>query len=108
MQVVIYGFREDMDEVGNILAENDLFLQHPAQGDTSVPYENPQFLLAPGAEIPQLGDLTAESISTPTTLEERLDRRWAAGVFEAFDHVDGPTTFAPVEPSWRLQTKLKE
>lgn len=108
MQIVIYGLCKDIDAVESILSESNLFLQHPTQRDTSVPYENPQFLIAPGTEMPQIEDLTSESISTLTTLEQCLDKKWANEVFQTFDAVDGPATFACVEPSPRLQTELQE
>lgn len=35
--IVIYGLHEDMNAIGNALSEGGLFLQHPTQGDASVP-----------------------------------------------------------------------
>lgn len=109
IQIVIYGLKEDVDAIGSILSNGGLFLQHPTHGDTSVPYKNPQFLLAPGTEMPNFEDSVTEPVSNATTLEQCLDNKgWASEVFRAFDTVDGPATFAPVQPSPRLQTKLQE
>lgn len=109
IQIVIYGLKEDVDAIGSILSDDGLLLQHPTHGDPSVLYQNPQYLLAPGAEMPNLEDSVTETVSNATTLEQCLDNKgWASEVFRVFDTVDGPATFAPIQPSPRLQTKLQE
>ncbi|KAJ5192176.1 Helicase C-terminal [Penicillium cf. viridicatum] len=81
---------------------------HPTQGDASVPYLNPQFLVSPGTEMPQIEDLANVSLSAVTTMDQCSDEKWASEVFQTFESVDGPAEFDPVEPSQRLRTKLKE
>ncbi|KAF4771502.1 hypothetical protein HAV15_004219 [Penicillium sp. str.  len=90
VHIIIYGLHEDMNEIGNALSEGGLFLQHPTEGEASVPYKNSQFLMSPGTEMPQIKNLANGSLST------------------AFETVDGPAEFDPVEPSPCLRTKLKE
>lgn len=108
VKIVIYGFSSEVDLVDSILSDGDLFLQHPTQGDTSVPYQNPQFLVAPGTEMPLIEELDAGNLLQPEDIDQVLDNPWAREVFQAFDNVDGPATFAAVAQSPRLQTKLKE
>lgn len=108
VKIVIYGLSSEIDLVDSILSDGDLFLQHPTQGDTSVPYQNPQFLVAPGTEMPNIEELDAGNLLQPEDIDQVLDNLWASEVFQAFDNVDGPATFAAVEQSPRLQTKLKE
>ncbi|KAJ5175561.1 Helicase C-terminal [Penicillium canariense] len=108
VKIVIYGLLDETDLVNSILSDGDMFLQHPRQGDTSVPYRNPQFLVAPGTEMPQIEELDTGNLLHSTDLDRALDNPWSSEVFQAFDTVDGPATFAAVEQSPRLQTKLKE
>lgn len=108
VHIVIYGLQEEMNAIGNALSEGGLFLQHPSQGDASVPYRNPQFLMSPGTEMPQVEDLANGSLLTVTTMDQSSDEKWASEVFQAFETVDGPAEFDPVEPSPRLRTRLKE
>lgn len=108
VHIIIYGLHEDMNAIGNTLSEGGLFLQHPTEADTSVPYRNPQFLMSPGTDMQQIEDLSNSSLSTLTTMDQCSDEKWASEVFQAFETVDGPAEFDPVEPSPRLRTKLKE
>lgn len=108
VKIVIYGLLSEIDLVNDILSDGDLFLQHPTQGDASVPYQNPQFLVAPGEEMPFIEEIDAGNLSQQAELDQVLDEPWPGEVFQAFDNVDGPVTFAAVEQSPRLQTKLKE
>lgn len=108
VNIVIYGLLSEIDLVNCILSDDDMFLQHPKQGDTSVPYQNPQFLVAPGTEMPLIEVLNTGNTSEPAGLDQVLDNPWVDEVFQAFDAVDGPAKFAAVEQSPRLQTKLKE
>lgn len=108
VHIVLYGFCEDMSAVEETLSEGGLFLQHPTEGDASVPYRNPQFLMPPGTEMPQIEDLANGSVSAVTKVDQSFDEKWASEVFQAFEGVDGPAEFAPVEPSPRLKTMLKE
>ncbi|KAJ5681155.1 hypothetical protein N7536_012294 [Penicillium majusculum] len=43
VHIIIYGLHEDMNEIGNALSEGGLFLQHPTEGDASVPYKTHSF-----------------------------------------------------------------
>lgn len=108
VRIIIYGLHEDMNEIGNALSEGGLFLQHPTEGDASVPYKNPQFLMCPGTEMPQIKNLANGSLSTVTTMDQCSDEKWASEIFQTFETVDGPAEFDPVEPSPRLRAKLKE
>lgn len=108
VHIVLYGLHEDLNAVGNALSEGGLFLQHPTQCDASVPYRNPQYLISPGTEMPQIEDLANGSLSTMTIVNQSLDKERTSEVFQAFETVDGPARFAPAEQSPRLRTNLKE
>lgn len=63
LRIVIHCLRSDKETVGDLLAENDLFLQHPYAEEVlpEVEYDNPHYLLRPGAQMARLKDMSLEN-----------------------------------------------
>ena len=102
LEIVIYGFRGDGDAVGDLLSENELYLQHPNSIDTFVTYINPQYLLKPGYEL----DLPMQ-VSDSLSRNIQMDQAVISQMLRVFDEAIGPATFSEVEASKRLKTNLK-
>lgn len=62
LRIAIHCLRGDKKTVGDLLADNDLFLQHPYVEEVlpEVEYDNPHYLLRPGAQMTRLKDLRLE------------------------------------------------
>ncbi|KAL2213135.1 hypothetical protein CC79DRAFT_1361957 [Sarocladium strictum] len=60
LRIIVYGFRQQMSDIGKILADNNHFLQHPGETefDRQVEYINPQYLLPPGQAMPAIEQLS--------------------------------------------------
>lgn len=111
MHIVIYGLQTDFDEVGCSLSDDGLYLQHPSQFDADVPYKNPQFLLPPGFEMPDLKFTTIKSCPRLTVSDENSDhfnQKQMDEVLQTFDRASGPATYTKFGPSRRLKTQLQE
>ena len=107
LYVVVYGRRRESEDIGNILAEHGLHLQHPLEYDTSVEYVNPQYLLRPGRSIniPQ----SANTLTTlnATVAKDALETCVKNQILQVFDAANGPQVFSEIKPSQRLLTPLK-
>jgi hypothetical protein len=108
VEIVIYGLRKDMDAVGNFLSKDGLYLQHPKECDTRVPYVNPQYWVRPGSRMPKVEGITFEAASRSTSCKELLDETRTSQLLQLFDCANGPSTFSEVRPSLRLRTHLQE
>ena len=108
VEVVLYGLTNDTDTVGDILSKDNLFLQHPNGRDTSVPYFNPQYLVPPDSQMPEIESIVSEATSKSNLSGQLLDERCTAKLLELFNHADGPVEFPEVKPSPRLRSQLKE
>lgn len=62
LRIVIHCLRSDKETVGDLLEYNDLFLQHPYAEEVlpEVEYDNPHYLLRPGAQMARLKNLSLE------------------------------------------------
>ena len=60
LRIVVYGFLLQKDEISAILAQDELFHQHPGKTefDRNVKYLNPHYLLPPGQSMPEVETLT--------------------------------------------------
>ncbi|RBR14509.1 hypothetical protein FVER53590_03350 [Fusarium verticillioides] len=113
LRVILFTHTEEALEIGTLLSNNGLFLQHPSPHDIEyfeleMEYFNPHYLVTPGSRMPQLEDLAIEfNESTPNTsfaLDDQ-EKSQLIGIFDtAADLSIRPTT----EPSPRLQTRLKD
>jgi hypothetical protein len=102
VQIVIYGQHCDQDNIGSILSDNKLYLQHPQFHDTSVKYENPQYFVAPGEAL-EIPDDYGSSNNGRVPMSKLVDD--VLGVFEGA----GVTAeYSEVKASSRLSTQLKE
>lgn len=107
VEITIYGFQVDMDAIGNILSDGDLFLQHPTEYDPGVNYINPQYLVRPGAQMAEFKDMAIAAVEKMTVSKDILDEKRTSEVLRIFDNASGPSTFGEVQPSARLRTRLQ-
>ncbi|KAG4256793.1 hypothetical protein FPRO03_03803 [Fusarium proliferatum] len=108
LHIVVYGLRKDMNEIGDILEDSELFLQHPTEYDTRLEYLNPQYLLRPGSTIPRADSATFQAIAKQHPPEQVMAEKAKSEVHRVFDSANGPSTFTHILPSPRLKTSLKE
>ncbi|SCO12066.1 related to helicase-like transcription factor protein [Fusarium fujikuroi] len=108
LHIVVYGLRKDMNEIGDILEDSELFLQHPTEYDTRLEYLNPQYLLRPGANIPRADSATFQAIAKQHSPEQAMEEKAKDKVHRLFDSASGPSTFTHILPSPRLRTSLQE
>ncbi|KAK8067453.1 helicase-like transcription factor [Apiospora saccharicola] len=109
LRVVVEGSRKDGKDVGRLLSEADLFLQHPSasERDPILEYFNPQFLICPGEAMPTLEDLAIED-EEQDLRSKQLDDMTKARLLRVFDdaNVTVGNTGIDVTPSPRLRTSL--
>lgn len=105
--IVVYGHPENSELVGQTLSESSIFLQHPQFKEDLALYKNPQYLIRPGEEYPNVDCIDADPSSSWTEPsnepgiihENRLD--------SIFESAQGPETYSIIEPSSRLSTTLQ-
>ncbi len=103
----MYGHAEHFDALGEALAAQDIFLQHPLDKQDLASYKNPQYLVRPGedfltikwgeAAFMRSNDEASEDSSSPD--ENQLDN--------IFKTAQGPEDCSGVEQSPRLTTSLQ-
>lgn len=107
INIVVYGHAQDSELVGESLSEHNIFLQHPQYKEDLALYKNPQYLVRPGEEYPDIECMETEPSSLWTEpSDERgiLSENRLESVFEA---AQGPETYSNVEPSPRIRTNLQ-
>jgi hypothetical protein len=102
---LVYGFRKDLEEVGDFLSQNELFLQHPSFFDPAVNYDNPHYLLSPGKEI-EIPD-QAHLGSQGQAGERKSTSNVVNEISDIFETAGGPTNYSEVRVSAHLKTELK-
>jgi hypothetical protein len=112
LRVIVYGFLQQKDAVADVLAKEGLFLQHPSETelDEGAKYFNPQYLLAPGQDMPSLEKLSistccAGGAASSRNLLRDYEKNQILKIFDTAYKSD--EAMATVEPSPRLTTKLK-
>ena len=111
LRVVVEGSKKDGQDVGRLLSDASLFLQHPSalERDPTLEYFNPQFLLRPGESMPTLEDLVIED-GGQELRSKQLDDTTKARLLRVFDNANANDTPGNAEfditPSSRLQTSL--
>jgi hypothetical protein len=103
--ILVYGFRKDLEEVGDFLSQNELFLQHPSFFDPAVNYDNPHYLLSPGKEI-EIPD-QAHLGSQGQAGERKSTSNVVNEISDIFETAGGPTNYSEVRVSAHLKTELK-
>ena len=109
-QIVVYGNRANMYEVGDALSDAGLYLQHPSvETDATVEYFNPQYLLRPGETFPQPVAM-ADSSRRDDPFEEISRAHAMNQLNQVFDGANGPAAgeYKVVGQSERLRTTLRE
>ena len=110
VRIVVYGQASGRFAIGNLLSDDGLYLQHPSlsEYDSNVKYINPHYLLRPGAQMPDLEQLSINSDSeigkSSKSLDE-VDKSRFIRIFDLANQVGGPLT---VQPSHRLRSTLQE
>ncbi|KAF5532217.1 SNF2 family domain-containing protein [Fusarium mexicanum] len=115
LRIVIYGFLLQKDQISAILAQDELFLQHPGKNefDRNVKYLNPHYLLPPGQNMPEVEKLTTYACcprwsSHSRELQTSMPEHEQNQILQIFN-----TTYQPIsdlntiETSPRLVTGLK-
>lgn len=112
LRIIVYGFLEQKDDVANILNKERLFLQHPGETeiDRGAKYFNPQYLLAPGDDMPPLETLNiskccGDNSASARNLLQDHERNQILKIFDTA-YTSGEA-MATAEPSPRLMTQLK-
>lgn len=108
VEVVIYGFRRDADSIGNLLSEDEIYLQHPTEHDHRFVYFNPQYLLRPGSEMPRVQDMDHIMSSNSSSEDDILDEKRTIQTLQVFNYANGPVVFSRASESRRLITPLQE
>ncbi|KAJ4193959.1 hypothetical protein NW767_010199 [Fusarium falciforme] len=115
LRIICYGFLQQSHDVADILAKGDLFLQHPGptEVDRAVKYLNPQYLLPPGEDFPDIEKLSIYSCCSgggarSGASRDELGEHEQSRIFKIFNTAyEEKGVMATIEPSPRLVTKLK-
>ncbi|EWG41199.1 hypothetical protein FVEG_03350 [Fusarium verticillioides 7600] len=113
LRVIILSHINEATEIGSLLSNNQLFLQHPSPRDIEyfeleMEYFNPQFLVTPGSRMPQLEDLAIEYNQSTSNASLALDDQKKGQLIGIFDTAADLSIQPTTEPSPRLQTRLKD
>ncbi|KAK6073666.1 transcription termination factor 2 (SNF2 family domain-containing protein) [Seiridium cupressi] len=112
VRVVVYGVSSEKDEVGRFLSNADLHLQHPlaTECDCQAEYDNPHYLVRPGASMPELEDLSLDEADqgTKDQADNVMEETMKSRVLHVFDLADAHQYSTAVEPSPKLQSPLME
>ena len=110
LNVVIYGFNYHGRAIGNILSENNAYLQHTRFHDRTLFYANPHYLLKPGSSIvaPEIDDsapvLNLLGAQASVLEQAAIDKD---DIIQVFNSAQGPPVWAEPKTSPRLKTDLK-
>jgi len=110
IRIVLYGLRNHKEAIGDLLSDACFFLQHPSITEVipGVQYDNPHYLLRPGAEMPKLKHLhqhAAEDIAPAQSVDEISKSRFLR-MFETTVADEGALTMVNISPSPRLRSAL--
>ncbi|KAF5627127.1 helicase-like transcription factor [Fusarium sp. NRRL 52700] len=113
LRVIILSHIDETAEIGTILSNNDLFLQHPSPReieyfDLEMEYLNPHYLVTPGSRMPQLEDLAIEYNDRTSIASLALDDQKKDQLIGVFDTPADLSIRPTTDPSPRLQTRLKD
>ncbi|RBQ66617.1 hypothetical protein FVER14953_21306 [Fusarium verticillioides] len=97
-----------MNNIGDLLEDSELFLQHPTEYDTRLEYLNPQYLIRPGSTFPRVNGASFQALANQQSSDQVMEEKSKSEVHRVFDSASGPSTFTQVQPSPRLRTSLQE
>lgn len=111
IRITIHGLRHDKEAIGNLLSDAGFFLQHPGDNEVlpGVEYDNPHYLLRPGAEMPRFKDLRLETDddgSLRSEPEDEIRKSNLLRLFETAEADGGSVTVLNTLPSPRLHSPL--
>lgn len=113
IRIALHGLQGDKVLVGKLLSDAGFFLQHPSAAELlpDVEYDNPHYLLRPGAKMPRIEDLRIEvngEASLHDELEDETRRSNLLRIFEsaALAANDDRATHLKTTPSLRLRSVL--
>ena len=107
LYINIYGHAEHFDALGEALAEQDIFLQHPLDKQDLASYKNPQYLVRPGQDFPTINCGDAAFMGTNDEATENPSSPDENQVDSIFKTAQGPEDCSGVEQSPRLTTSLQ-
>jgi hypothetical protein len=110
LHITIYGKMDDATEIGNILSDDGLFLQHPPAQECGpqFTYHNPHYFVPPGSTMPKLEDLSlypGDKAEGPSDPLDEVSRARFTRIFDAA--CDLSSDVPAIEPSARLNRALK-
>lgn len=111
VRIAVHGYRTDKKAIGKGLSKANIFLQHPSAAEVlpEVEYDNPHYLLRPGAEMPRIEDLSIDidnEIPSQTELEDETKSSNLLRIFESAG-ADGEAAISlKATPSPRLRSTL--
>ncbi|KAI1383675.1 SNF2 family N-terminal domain-containing protein [Hypoxylon trugodes] len=111
IRIVIHGLQADKEIAGNLLSDAGCFLQHPCTTEviSGVQYDNPHYLLRPGAEMPKLEHLLPDIMDDDPIQAEvgsEISRSRFQQIFENAEADGGALTTTSISPSPRLRSPL--
>ncbi len=110
IRIIAYGLLSEKDAISSVLSKHEVYLQHPSasESDPSVPYQNPHYLLRPGASMPKIGDFYGGSSGNNHRSAQVLREDDKARLLQIFESatVDPDSEFDH-QPSPRLKSALK-
>ena len=107
LYINIYGRAQDFDALGEALAEQDIFLQHPLDDQDLASYKNPQYLVRPGQEFPTDKCGNAAFMGTKDEAFKDSNSPDENQLDSIFKTAQGPQECSGVEQSPRLTTSLQ-
>ena len=108
LYITVYGMQEAGRDVGEVLDQAGIFLQHPSSYDPAVPYINPHYLVRPGGTHPAPTSEGQIEISIRPSPCLSTDQRLKTNVSQMLnDSAKGPLNYSKYTPSTRIRTPLK-
>lgn len=105
LEVLVYGCRTSANATGEMLLDQDCYLQQPDSFDDSMTYFNPQCLVREDDDFVSIW----ENVKVEAGIRAaNLNVGEKSKVAELLDSASGPTVFESVQVSEMLQTTLKE
>lgn len=111
IRIILYGLRDDKVAIGGLLSDAGFFLQHPYAAEIipEVQYDNPHYLLRPGAEMPKLEHLHLDIVddsSAQTEPGNEISKSRFLQIFETAEADGGTVTAMKTSQSPRLCSLL--
>lgn len=111
IRIVIYGLGSNKEAVGDLFSDAGCFLQQPYATEVipGVPYDNPHYLVRPGAEMPKLENLSLDTVDdnpTHTEIRGEMSKGHFLRIIESAEADGGAVTVVNTSLSPRLRTKL--